>query len=274
MIDLKFLFNLITLSLTLNLIVQPPGSSSVRVQGLSFKDSKKNLFQSDSIASLSNQFMKNLNQQFPSTQTVLVFEDCGQPGDAITIESFEVDPNPPKPGHKVTIRASGTAHELIEEGAYADVTVKLGSYIKLLQKRFDICEELSKANVTLQCPIQPGYYEIEQEIELPKEIPRAKYNVAARAYTQDDEDMACANVVLDFLKSWTKWLHLLFLLCQICGNNRNVTKPFSWSGTFQLGRIRTETYARSQRAILFSAVSLIEVIIYSSSRLSKSTPTL
>lgn len=30
-----------------------------------------------------------------------------------------------------------------QEGAYADVVVKLGTYIKLLQKRFDVCEELS-----------------------------------------------------------------------------------------------------------------------------------
>jgi hypothetical protein len=28
----------------------------------------------------------------------------------------------------------------VQEGAYADVTVKLG-LIKLLQKRFDVCEE-------------------------------------------------------------------------------------------------------------------------------------
>ncbi|EFP81379.1 uncharacterized protein PGTG_07000 [Puccinia graminis f. sp. tritici CRL 75-36-700-3] len=196
---LKIFISLV-FSLALNLAIQP--SSTSTVQGLGWKKSKDNLFQSDSLSEISKHFMKNLNSDdSPSTQTVLTFDDCGQASDAVTIESFEVDPNPPEPGQKLTIRASGTVHELIKEGAYADVVVKLGAYIKLIQKRFDICEELSKANATLQCPIEPGHYEIVQEVELPKQIPHAKYKVEARAFTQDDEDMACADVVLDFLKS-------------------------------------------------------------------------
>lgn len=81
-----------------------------------------------------------------------------------------------------------------QEGAYADVVVKLG-LIKLLTKRFDVCEELyafaylfrafwdrllisiaflysDNAHSSLQCPIKPGEYTIEETVALPAEIPR------------------------------------------------------------------------------------------------------
>lgn len=80
---------------------------------------------------------------------------------------------------------------LAQEGAYADVTVKLG-LVKLLKKTFDICEEAyvngslhacatvlltntplirRKANATIQCPVEKGDYVVEQTVTLPKEIP-------------------------------------------------------------------------------------------------------
>jgi hypothetical protein len=80
--------------------------------------------------------------------------------DIIQIESIKVSPDPPKPGQDLTVTVKGAAIDVIEvmnslfclrrkvvegarqlkEGAYADVTVKLG-LIKLVQKRFDVCEE-------------------------------------------------------------------------------------------------------------------------------------
>lgn len=53
------------------------------------------------------------------------------------------------------------------------MVVKLG-LIKLLTKRFDICEELGNANATLQCPIVADEYAIEQTVDLPEEIPRGQ----------------------------------------------------------------------------------------------------
>jgi len=134
------------------------------------------------------------------TNTVWSFTDCGLPTDAIAIKSLKIDPDPPKPGQKLTIYASGTVKQIIDEGAYADVIVKLG-LIKLLTKRFDVCEELRNANATLQCPVQPGDYDIVQSVDLPREIPRAKFMVQARAFTQPPEtDMACADISIDFLR--------------------------------------------------------------------------
>lgn len=76
---------------------------------------------------------------------------------------------------------------MTQNGAYADVTVKLG-LIKLLQKSFDLCQEAygsslvsfflpdllerQNSNATVQCPVEPGTYVVEQSVTLPKEIPR------------------------------------------------------------------------------------------------------
>ncbi|GAA5999493.1 sterol transporter [Rhodotorula paludigena] len=124
--------------------------------------------------------------------------DCGEPGDALEIESIKVSPDPPKPGHKLSIEASGKVHNLIDQGTYADVTVKLG-LIKLLTKRFDVCEELDNANATLSCPISPDSYTIKQQVDLPAEIPRAKFQVQARVFTQEELPAACVDLWINFL---------------------------------------------------------------------------
>ena len=88
--------------------------------------------------------------------------------------------------------------------------VKLG-LIKILTKRFDVCEELRGANATLQCPVKPGDYDIVQTVDLPAEIPKgaflglqisltrpAKFLVQARAFTQaPTAPMACADIIIN-----------------------------------------------------------------------------
>lgn len=58
----------------------------------------------------------------------------------------------------MTIEASGTLQEEVTSGSLADITVKLGA-VKLLHKRFDLCDELEKKrdDVEIQCPIEKGY---------------------------------------------------------------------------------------------------------------------
>ncbi|KAF5311941.1 hypothetical protein D9619_003243 [Psilocybe cf. subviscida] len=127
------------------------------------------------------------------------WKNCGLPTDAIQIESIKVSPDPPQPGQDLTVKVTGTAQEVIEEGAYVDVTVKLG-LIKILSKRFDVCEEARGANATVQCPVQKDTYTVEQTVALPKEIPKAKFKVDVRGYTVDEEDMLCLQLMVDFMK--------------------------------------------------------------------------
>ncbi|EPQ60743.1 Phosphatidylglycerol/phosphatidylinositol transfer protein [Gloeophyllum trabeum ATCC 11539] len=140
----------------------------------------------------------------PSDGTVRISESwdysvCGADTDAIQIKSIDVSPDPPKPGSNMTVNVKAYVQEVIEEGAYVDVVVKMG-YVKLLSKSFDICEEARKAEASVQCPVQKGDYEVEQVAELPKEIPPGKFVVNVRGYTADDDDMVCVDLNVDFRK--------------------------------------------------------------------------
>ncbi|KAI7964535.1 hypothetical protein MJO29_002633 [Puccinia striiformis f. sp. tritici] len=171
------------LFLVINLILQPP---SLTVQGSRWMSKSKLYLQSDSVS------------DFPNRQALKeTSSSSGLDTDPLTISSVEIDPNPPKVGQNLTVRATGTIRRLIEDGAYAVVTVNVG-LVRLLQKTFDVCEELRKADVSLQCPMEPGDFDIAYEITLPKEIPPVTYRIDALAYTTDDDDMACANLSVDF----------------------------------------------------------------------------
>ncbi|KIK71085.1 hypothetical protein GYMLUDRAFT_235459 [Collybiopsis luxurians FD-317 M1] len=125
--------------------------------------------------------------------------DCGLPTDPIQIHNIEISPDPPSPGKPLTVKVTGTAIERIEEGATADVTVKLG-LIKLLTKKFDVCEEARNANASIQCPVEEGDYVVEQTVDLPKEIPPAKFKVSVRGLTAEEDDLMCLDLEIDFTK--------------------------------------------------------------------------
>ncbi|ORX40120.1 ML domain-domain-containing protein [Kockovaella imperatae] len=125
--------------------------------------------------------------------------NCGTAADVVQLKSIKVSPDPPVPGKNLTVTVDAEVLQVIEDGAYVDVTVKLG-LIKLLQKEFDVCEEAKNANATVQCPVQKGPYSVSQTVELPKEIPKAKFSVAVRGFTVDDEDMVCLDLLVDFMK--------------------------------------------------------------------------
>lgn len=75
------------------------------------------------------------------------------------LDELKITPEVIKPESEVTIEATGYLKEDVTEGAYADVVVKLG-LVKLLTKRFDICEELRKDNNELQCPFKEGKFTV------------------------------------------------------------------------------------------------------------------
>ncbi|PCH33783.1 hypothetical protein WOLCODRAFT_135322 [Wolfiporia cocos MD-104 SS10] len=125
------------------------------------------------------------------------WKDCGTPSHLVHIQDIQITPDPPQKGKDMTVTVVGTADSEIEDGAYADVVVKVGA-IKLLQKEFDVCEEARNANASIQCPVAEGHHKVTHTVALPKEIPPAIFNVNIRAYTVEDEDLACVDIGIDF----------------------------------------------------------------------------
>lgn len=109
----------------------------------------------------------------------------------IRIGSVDLSPNPPQRGTTLNITAVGSVLEEITEGAFVDVEVRLG-YIKLLSQTYDLCEELEKNDIGgLKCPVAPGLYQIKKTVDIPQEVPAGKYNVIARAYTENVDELTC-----------------------------------------------------------------------------------
>jgi hypothetical protein len=105
----------------------------------------------------------------PSVNTITeTITDCSNTNDLLQILYINVSPDPPRKGQKLTIDAAGYLEEEVTQGSYIDVTVKLG-LIKLLQKRFDLCEQ--SKSVGKPCPLEKGRQELNVVVDLPKEIP-------------------------------------------------------------------------------------------------------
>ncbi|KZV72165.1 hypothetical protein PENSPDRAFT_576539 [Peniophora sp. CONT] len=125
------------------------------------------------------------------------YKDCSMETDIVQVSYVSVDPEPPKAGQNHTVTVRGSVLGRIEEGAYIDIVVKLG-LIKGFQKTFDLCDEARNAETSVQCPVEQGEYEIIQEVTLPSQIPPAKINVNVRAFSVDDEDLMCGDLVVNF----------------------------------------------------------------------------
>ncbi|PGH27968.1 hypothetical protein AJ80_00222 [Polytolypa hystricis UAMH7299] len=121
---------------------------------------------------------------------------CSSPeADILTIEHVDLSPNPPEPGKKLTIKATGTFHKDVEEGAKVLLQVKYG-YIRLINEEADLCEQIQ--NVDLECPLEKGKLSLVKEVDLPKEIPPGKYTVLADVYTKEKEKITCLEAMVVF----------------------------------------------------------------------------
>ncbi|EKM53676.1 uncharacterized protein PHACADRAFT_98847, partial [Phanerochaete carnosa HHB-10118-sp] len=103
----------------------------------------------------------------------------------------------PVPGQNLTVKVVGQVDEVVEEGAYADVIVKVGS-IKVIEKEFDLCEEARKAEVNISCPADKGEHNVVHTVTLPKPIPKVKFFVNIHGYTVEDDPLMCLDLWIDF----------------------------------------------------------------------------
>lgn len=67
------------------------------------------------------------------------------------------------------MKALGIVKEEIKDGAYVIVEVFVATHIKLLQKKFDLCELVE--DVDIKCPVQKGETTLTKKVDLPEEIP-------------------------------------------------------------------------------------------------------
>ncbi|KAI8144502.1 ML domain-containing protein [Fennellomyces sp. T-0311] len=126
-----------------------------------------------------------------------LIKDCSDSSYILDIEDITLTPAQPQPGQELLIQASGYLKERVDYGANAHVIVKLG-VVQLINRNFDICNELDNNDTELKCPIESGLVTVSQKVTLPKETPRAHFNVQVRAENYDGAKLACLDVNIDF----------------------------------------------------------------------------
>ncbi|MFH9726763.1 ML domain-containing protein [Streptomyces sp. NPDC017254] len=130
------------------------------------------------------------------------YEDAGLPTDALRIESLTLTPDPPEPGSEVRMLIKGTVQEAVEDGAFYNLTVKLG-LIKLLHKQVDLFEEIREGALSVSPdpaggPIKTGDVELTYTLNLPRETPRARFTLGVLAYNANEDDLATLKFRADF----------------------------------------------------------------------------
>jgi len=140
-------------------------------------------------------------------QAVIMDEDLKVPGDnplyfcsdpkdnIVQIKKVDLSPNPPKPGQPLSITASGTLKDDVEEESKMHLQVKYG-LITLINQEADLCATVEKADLT--CPIKKGDMEITKDVDIPREIPPGKYTVLADVYTKDGDKITCLTASIAF----------------------------------------------------------------------------
>lgn len=84
-----------------------------------------------------------------------------------SIDYVTLNPDPPIKGQNLEIDFKGYLSETVPNGTVVELLVKYG-VVKLLQKKFDFCDEIQKVDEI--CPIPEGDLTFHKQVELPKDI--------------------------------------------------------------------------------------------------------
>jgi hypothetical protein len=139
------------------------------------------------------------------------YTDAGSSYDVLQIQDLTSIPDSVKPGSEWRADIRANANDEIADGAYLEITVKLG-LIKLLHKQYDLFEKLRADaakdgwSLTLETgdagePIRKGDVRLTLAVQLPREIPSARFAIAVRARTVDDDDLAALDFKVDLATS-------------------------------------------------------------------------
>ncbi|WFC93613.1 hypothetical protein MBRA1_000234 [Malassezia brasiliensis] len=134
---------------------------------------------------------------------------CGGDNFSVRVESIELSPEVPERGRNLTVHGKGTLSRRADFGSYVDVTVRVG-FLRIFWQRVDICGVLRENDVEVQCPAEPGHYDVVHTVELPSQIPPAKYNIHIEGKNHEARPLACLDLTVSFpvfqrLGSWLRW---------------------------------------------------------------------
>jgi hypothetical protein len=137
------------------------------------------------------------DDQIPVTPPdIPTIESCGIDTDLFILDSITLTPDPPQRGQNLRVVVKGQVKDTVADGK-VDVKVKLGKYITILNKQYQLCELAGEFEET--CPISDGTKEWVKDIELPAVIPPGRFTADVKITTGEESprNVACfvANLV-------------------------------------------------------------------------------
>lgn len=129
------------------------------------------------------------------------------------IEAAELYPDPPIMGSNLTFHGVGSLRGLVTKGSYLDVSAYLG-FLRVYAERMDLCEVLNGNNVQVQCPVEPGHYDITHVVEIPDgRVPPIPFRFKVMGMSQDNKLIACISgriKIHNSFTAWTRWFQFVW----------------------------------------------------------------
>eukprot|EP01121_Diplochlamys_sp_Union-15-3_P011631 TRINITY_DN3387_c0_g1_i1.p1 TRINITY_DN3387_c0_g1~~TRINITY_DN3387_c0_g1_i1.p1 ORF type:complete len:141 (-),score=29.00 TRINITY_DN3387_c0_g1_i1:44-466(-) len=118
-----------------------------------------------------------------------IWWSCGVATDHIKNIKCTIDPIQPLVGKNITVDCTGDSDEVVSSGSLVfTAQMKVGgSWVKLPDLNFDICDELS-------CPEPSGNLKLSFKFEIPPLTPKTEYKGEITATDQNSQRLFC----LDF----------------------------------------------------------------------------
>ncbi|OBZ70733.1 Phosphatidylglycerol/phosphatidylinositol transfer protein [Grifola frondosa] len=136
--------------------------------------------------------------------------DCGSNTDIIQVGSIAISPDPAVSGEDLAVTFSGT-------GAYVKVEFTFKGVL-LDQRVIDVCAEALALNSSVQCPIEPGIYNITDVLSIPQDIPSrespcplgvptsrslpVQYTAHMRGYNADGAHIVCMDLNIPYVRDF------------------------------------------------------------------------
>ena len=150
-----------------------------------------NAFQLNTIFNKQELDFLNLSNEFN-------YNICKESESKFKLKSLKLTPEVPEKGKMLNIEINGVLLKNLNKGAKLKVVVKY-QRIRLLNKIFDLCEELDKTeNSPIKCPIESGEKIWKYSVEIPNNIPNGMFNIDALITNELDEVFVCTTINLRF----------------------------------------------------------------------------
>ena len=135
---------------------------------------------------------------FTSLSNEFTYTICKESESKFQLKSLKLTPEVPQKGKALTIELNGLLLSNIEKKTKLKVVVKY-QRIRLLNKMFDLCDELDKTEKSpIKCPVEPGEKNWKYTVEVPKNIPNGMFNIDALITTDTNEIIACSTINIRF----------------------------------------------------------------------------